>query len=119
MGMDSVELVIAIEEEFGCAISDGDAERMVTPRVIIDWLERADREDRILHKLTPKPAPEGWWAKIGYMPPNYEIKDWWSTLSRPLPREFISEKIFEIIRDHLAVTEVWEDARFVEDLRMD
>lgn len=119
MGMDSVELVIAIEEEFGCAITDADAERMMAPRDVIDWLQRADREDRIFHKLTSKPAPEGWWAKLGYMAPSYEVKDWWSTVPRPLPREVIREKIFQIIRDQLAVEDVWEDARFIEDLKMD
>jgi acyl carrier protein len=38
MGLDGVELVISIEEEFGVIIPDAAAERMETPRGIIDWL---------------------------------------------------------------------------------
>ncbi len=36
MGLDSVEFVLSIEEEFGITISDADAERLVTPRKVAD-----------------------------------------------------------------------------------
>jgi len=39
MGLDSVELVLAIEEEFGVDIPDHDAEKMVTVGVIYEWLK--------------------------------------------------------------------------------
>ncbi len=119
MGLDSVELVMAIEEEFGCSISNADAERMATPRDVIDWLELADRDGRIFLKLSPHPAPAGWWVKLGHMAKNYEVKDWWSTASRPLSRDLVREKIFQIVKEQTGVEKVWEDARFVEDLRID
>lgn len=38
MGMDSVELVLEIEEEFGVLIPDEDAEKMLTVGEVYDWL---------------------------------------------------------------------------------
>ena len=38
MGLDLVELVIHIEEEFKVTIPDADAEKMTTPRNVIDYL---------------------------------------------------------------------------------
>ena len=40
MGLDSVELVIAFEEAFGVAIEDAAAEKMRTPRDVIDFIAR-------------------------------------------------------------------------------
>jgi len=39
MGLDGVELVMAFEEAFGVAIEDVDAEKMLTPRAVIDFIE--------------------------------------------------------------------------------
>lgn len=39
MGLDSVELVLAIEEEFGVDIPDRDAEKMYTVGAVYDWLK--------------------------------------------------------------------------------
>jgi acyl carrier protein len=36
--LDSVEVLLAIEEAFDVTISDAEAERMTTPRYVIDWL---------------------------------------------------------------------------------
>ncbi len=41
MGLDGVELVMAFEEEFGIEIADADAERMQTPRDVIDHISRS------------------------------------------------------------------------------
>ncbi len=39
MGLDSVELVMAIEEEFGLDIPDRDAEKMITVGDVYEWLK--------------------------------------------------------------------------------
>jgi hypothetical protein len=36
--LDSVEVLIAVEETFGVTITDAEAEAMATPRDVIDWL---------------------------------------------------------------------------------
>jgi hypothetical protein len=38
MGLDSVEFVFAIEDAFGVAIADQDAEQMATPRHVVEYL---------------------------------------------------------------------------------
>ncbi len=39
--LDQVELIMAIEEEFGITIPDEDAEKIVTVQDAIDYIERA------------------------------------------------------------------------------
>jgi len=50
MGLDLVEAVMRIEEEFEIRIADGDAETLTTPRMVIDYLmgrpEVADKWSR-------------------------------------------------------------------------
>lgn len=41
MGLDSVELVLAVEETFGISISDEDAAHMITPALLISHVQRA------------------------------------------------------------------------------
>lgn len=40
MGLDGVELVMAFEEAFAVQISDADAEKMITPRDVVDFVFR-------------------------------------------------------------------------------
>lgn len=53
MGLDAVELVLAFEEEFGVAIPDSAAEKMRTPRDVIDFVvmerQRVQKPDAQLH----------------------------------------------------------------------
>jgi hypothetical protein len=59
MGLDSVELVMAIEEEFGLDIPDHDAEKMITVGDVYEWLRfrlstadpRACLTQRVFYKL--------------------------------------------------------------------
>ncbi len=39
--LDTVELVMAFEEEFGCEIADDDAEKILTVKDAIDYIEAA------------------------------------------------------------------------------
>jgi acyl carrier protein len=41
MGLDSVELVMAVEEAFGIAIPDADAAKMITPEMMITYVQNA------------------------------------------------------------------------------
>lgn len=41
MGLDSVELVLAVEETFGISIPDGDASTLITPALLISYVQRA------------------------------------------------------------------------------
>lgn len=38
MGLDGVELMMRVEEQFGIAIPDGDAEKLLTPALLIDYI---------------------------------------------------------------------------------
>ena len=40
MGLDSVELAMGYEEEFDISISNADAEKFITPRLVGDLVER-------------------------------------------------------------------------------
>lgn len=49
MGLDSVELVMAYEHEFGIKIDNAAAEKMTTPRHVIDFIEGnlKDKHERL------------------------------------------------------------------------
>jgi len=38
MGLDAVELVLSVEEEFGINIDDADSENLITPRILSDYV---------------------------------------------------------------------------------
>ena len=114
MGMDGVELVMEIEEAFGCTIPDAAAEKMATPRDVIDWLV-AEQERGGLFSQPQGPQPP---------PSTGVLRRWLGVQSRPsirmeergYSRDEIREAIFGIVREQLAVDKVWEDAHFVRDL---
>lgn len=45
--LDTVELVMALEEEFGIDIPDEDAERMRTVRDIVSYIQRAKEQEGV------------------------------------------------------------------------
>jgi acyl carrier protein len=51
MGLDLVELVMAVEEEFGINISDAEAETLVTPKLLAE---------AVYSKLTSMNADDEW-----------------------------------------------------------
>ncbi len=59
MGMDGVELVMAFEEAFGVRVPDKEAEQMVTPRHVIDWL--VAQQSKGLFFSEPEPPPTNGW----------------------------------------------------------
>ncbi|MCK5522728.1 MAG: acyl carrier protein [Thiomargarita sp.] len=42
--LDTVELVMALEEEFGCEIPDEEAEKIQTVQQAIDYIEEAEKK---------------------------------------------------------------------------
>jgi len=97
MGLDSVELVMALEEEFGVRIPDSEAERMLTPRRVIDWM-CAQQEQGALFSVPGSKPPSGFHV---------------------FTREQIAERVREVVREQLGIEEFSDDDRFIEDLRMD
>ena len=97
MGLDSVELVMALEEEFGVRIPDSEAEQMLTPRRVMDWIF-AQQAKGALFSAPGSSPPAGFHG---------------------FTREQIAERVREIVREQLGVQEFSDDDRFIEDLRMD
>jgi acyl carrier protein len=113
MGLDTVELVMAWEEEFGVPIPDAAAATMATPRDVIDWLVAAQDRGEFY-----QPAPEvkqSWWAP---RPRHWPGAD----PARPkLTRDEIAAGVRERTLEQLGIrpTQYREDARFVEDFGAD
>ncbi|MDB6026999.1 MAG: hypothetical protein JWM68_3222 [Verrucomicrobiales bacterium] len=59
MGLESVELVMAIEDEFSIAIGDADAERMQTVGDLFDYVRQA-----VQIKMRPAPSDDEVWCRI-------------------------------------------------------
>lgn len=92
MGMDTVELVMALEEAFQIAIPDEEAEKISTPHHVIDF---------IMSRLEGEQT-----STVG-------VKRW--------SREEVASKVREITIEQLAITpdQYHEDARFIEDFGAD
>lgn len=63
MGLDSVELVMAFEEEFGISIPDSAAGKMMTPRHVIDFVQEARAR---VEKMDAHAHVVGVLAQMGY-----------------------------------------------------
>jgi acyl carrier protein len=108
MGLDSVELVIAVEETFGCRITDEQAERIVTPRELIDCVLAMQQRGELF--ITPEPKPVRWFGKVR---PSVRLE------KRDRTREEIAVVVRELIRENLGVDQFDDNDRFIEDLGMD
>jgi acyl carrier protein len=115
MGLDSVELVLEIEEAFGCRISDAQAEKMRTPGHIIDWLMTEQASGRLFSTPPLAPRGDGLFAKL--LPPLAAGSVRLET--RVYSRDEIRDVVFKIVAEQLGVSRVWEDADFVRDLGLD
>lgn len=112
MGLDGVELVMALEEEFGVEIPEAAAAQMRTPRDVIEWLVAAQQRGELFQ---PPPRKTGWFVTDHRPGPE-------SAPVRPvLMREAIAESVRRIVIEQLAIRpgEYREDGRFVEDFGMD
>jgi len=92
MGLDAVEVVMAIEEHFGISLSDADAARCVTPAILIDL---------VLAKVSEAPL-----GKSG---------------DRIWTRPEVASDVKMIVIEQLGLKEkqYWEEARFIEDFGID
>lgn len=112
MGLDAVELMLALEGEFGVEIPEAAAEQMRTPRDVIEWLVAA--LNRREFSQPPPPRNTGWLVTNHQPGPE-------SAPVRPvLMREAIAESVRRIVIEQLGIRpgEYREDGRFVEDLGM-
>lgn len=90
VGLDSVELIMAVEEAFGIAIDDEVASRIETPRDVADHVE----------------------ARVG-------AKAKGDSSCAGLSRQEIEETITLVLRRQLGIDEFGWDDRLVADLGMD
>lgn len=111
MGMDGLELVMDFEERFGLRIPDAEAEKMMTPRQVIDWLFEAQAQGKFFTQ--PEPLPKNtWWRELRKLPPRKSAR----LPERTYTRDEIATHVRAIITDILCVEKISEDDRFVEDL---
>lgn len=91
MGLELVEFVMTLEEEFKVDIPDSVAQTLTTPRKVYEWLILELRADN------PHAIPFG--------------KAW--------SREQVVERTREIIREQFGIAKFSDDDSFVEDLGID
>ena len=95
MGLDSVELVIAIECAFGVRIPDSTAEQLITPRADIDWL------------MTKQAAGEL------FVEPGAALE------KRLRTRDETAREVRTIIVEQTGIEKFSDDDHFIRDLRID
>jgi hypothetical protein len=88
--LDTVELVMMIEEVFDTEIPDNDAESFCSPREIVDKLERSFSNTR------PTPAAKALLKKLAKDQDRPELAE---GLDGPLRREQIAAIVREFFRD--------------------
>ncbi len=114
MGLEGVELIMAIEEEFGVEMPNTEAEEILTPRDLMNWLHaQRSAEGFFNEKVLAK--RQSWLATMFGRIPTLKEKQRVQNLSRVE----IEEAVRRIIREQLGVVAFADTDRFVEDLGMD
>ncbi len=102
MGLDTVEMVMEIEQEFGIDIPDADAERIFTVGTLADYVWR--RRQEVVKGIAPAPLPP--------TPIHAPSADSYQA---------VLERVRRIVADHFGarLDDVQAHTRFVEDLHAD
>lgn len=110
MGLDAVELVMAIEEEFGIDISDAEAETMATPRELIDFIWSKHLRGELFVKPPRHPSML---QRLGWKPAEEPSGKQFVT-----SREAVAGRVREIITDQTGIARFSDDDRFIDDMNM-
>ena len=118
MGLDTVELVMAIEETFGVEISDSTAATWSCPRDIIDWLTGEQTAGRLFLEEQPGVpliAHVSGWFQPGRERQSLRLE------RRHHGRTEIAEHVRRLTIGHLGLRpeDYREDGRFVQDFGVD
>src|SRR5688572_23812446 len=110
MGLDTVELVMALEEEFGMRLTDSQVEPLNTPQEVIDLLWAMRQRGELFVEPLPKP---GLLQRLGMIAPrlDYPLRHQTNT------REDVAAAVKRIVIEQLGIAEkiYREEARFIED----
>ena len=108
-----MELVLALEGEFGVEIPEAAAEQMRTPRDVIEWLVAARERGELFQQQQPR--------KTGWFVTHHKNRPDPAAVRPVLMREAIADSVRRIVIEQLGIRpgEYREDGRFVEDFGID
>ena len=111
MGLDAVELVMAIEEEFGIDMSEAESAECQTPRDLIDflWAKHGHNELFVKPPLHPGLLQRWGWAK----PKTHQLKGNIET------REQLASYVRAIISEQTGIGKFSDDDRFIDQMGID
>ena len=111
MGLDAVELVMAIEEEFGIDITDAEAEKLRTPRLLIDFIWAKKLRNELYVK---PPAPPRLLQHLGWQNSTGQASQ-----EVVATHDSLAKRVRELITEQIGVGKFSDDDRFVEDMKID